>query len=106
MFWKIIAGIKAFLEECRKDNISAYAAQSAFFIIMSLIPFVMLFISLIQYTPVTESMVMETINRLMPDYIAPFLIGIIHEVGLNKMTFSILFLLSFFSLRNKREKTT
>ncbi len=27
-------------------------------------------------------------------------------IGLNKMTFSILFLLSFFSLRNKREKTT
>ncbi len=85
MFWKIIAGIKAFLEECRKDNISAYAAQSAFFIIMSLIPFVMLFISLIQYTPVTESMVMETINRLMPDYIAPFLIGIIHEVYSNSV---------------------
>ena len=85
MFWKIVAGVKAFLEECRKDNISAYAAQSAFFIIMSLIPFVMLFISLIQYTPVTESMVMETINRLMPDYIAPFLIGIIHEVYSNSV---------------------
>ncbi|MCI8483701.1 MAG: YihY/virulence factor BrkB family protein [Lachnospiraceae bacterium] len=80
MIWRIIAGIKAFSEECRRDNVSAYAAQAAFFIVMSLIPFIMLFISLVQYTPVTESMIMELINRLMPDYISPFLIGIIHEV--------------------------
>ena len=85
MFWKIIARTKAFLQECRRDNVSAYAAQSAFFIIMSLIPFAMLFISLIQYTPVTKSMVMELINRLMPGYISPFLIGIINEVYRNSV---------------------
>ena len=85
MFWKIIARTKAFLQECRRANVSAYAAQSAFFIIMSLIPFAMLFISLIQYTPVTKSMVMELINRLMPGYISPFLIGIINEVYRNSV---------------------
>jgi len=85
MFWKIVARAKAFLGECKRDNISAYAAQSAFFIIMSIIPFAMLFISLIQYTPVTKSMVMEIINRLMPEYISPFLIGIIHEVYNNSV---------------------
>lgn len=85
MVWRILAGIKAFSEECRRDNVSAYAAQAAFFIVMSLIPFIMLFISLVQYTPVTESMIMELINRLMPDYISPFLIGIIHEVYNNSV---------------------
>ncbi len=85
MVWKIIAGMKAFMAECRRDNIKAYAAQSAFFIVMSLIPFAMLFISLIQYTPVTKSMVMEIINRLMPEYISPFLIGIINEVYNNSV---------------------
>ncbi|MCI9136339.1 MAG: YihY/virulence factor BrkB family protein [Lachnospiraceae bacterium] len=83
MFWKIAAKMRMFLEECRRDNVSAYAAQSAFFIIMSLIPFIMLFISLVQYTPVTEGMIMEAVHRLMPDYISPFLIGIIHEVYSN-----------------------
>lgn len=85
MFWKIVARVKAFLAECKRDNISAYAAQSAFFIIMSIIPFAMLFISLIQYTPVTKSMVMEIIYRLMPEYISPFLIGIIHQVYNNSI---------------------
>ncbi|MFG6383688.1 MAG: YihY/virulence factor BrkB family protein [Lachnospiraceae bacterium] len=85
MFWKIVAVIRAFMEKCREDHISAYAAQSAFFIVLSLIPFLMLFISLVQYTPVTESMIMEIINRLMPEYISPFLIGIIHEVYNNSV---------------------
>ena len=83
--WRAIARIKNFLEKCREDHISAFAAQSAYFIVLSLIPFIMLFISLVQYTPVTESMVMELVNRIMPTYISPFLIGIIHEVYSNSV---------------------
>ncbi len=80
MFFKTMAFIRMFVKKCREDNISAFAAQSAFFLILSIIPFLMLFISLVQYTPVTESMVMAAVNRVMPDYISPFLITIIHEV--------------------------
>lgn len=85
MIWNLIAGVRAFLRKCKQDNISAFAAQSAFFIVLSLIPFVMLFISLVQYTPVTESMIMDMVNRLMPNYISPFLIGIIHEMYNNSV---------------------
>lgn len=80
MLFKTMAFIRMFVKKCREDNISAFAAQSAFFLILSIIPFLMLFISLVQYTPVTESMVMTAVDRVMPDYIAPFLITIIHEV--------------------------
>ena len=57
--WRVIAGARVFWKKCQKDNVSAFASQAAFFIVMSLIPFIMLFISLVQYTPVTESMIME-----------------------------------------------
>lgn len=80
MAWRIIARATNFMKKCREDNISAFAAQSAFFIVLSLIPFIMLFISLVQYTPVTESMVLDMVKRVMPEYISPFLIGIIHEM--------------------------
>jgi len=69
-----------FIKKCRRDNISAFAAQSAFFIILSIIPFLMLFISLVQYTPITQSMIMKLVDDTMPDYISPFLISIIHEI--------------------------
>ena len=81
----MIARGKAFFDKCKEDNISAFAAQSAFFIVLSLIPFLMLFTSFVQYTPVTESMVMTLIHRVMPSYIAPFLIGIIHEIYNNSV---------------------
>ncbi len=83
--WRMIARTKNFIDKCKKDHVSAFAAQSAFFIVLSLIPFIMLFISLVQYTPVTEGMVLATINRIMPTYISPFLIGITHEMYNNSV---------------------
>lgn len=80
MFWIILSRIRMFIKKCERDNISAYAAQSAFFMILSIIPFLMLFISLVQYTPITKGMVMTTVDRLMPDYITPFLISVIEEI--------------------------
>lgn len=80
MIWKIIGTVKAFLDKCKRDKINAYAAQSAFFIILSMIPFLMVFSSLLRYTSVTEGMILEIIRRVMPDYIAPFMISLIDEV--------------------------
>lgn len=48
--------------------------------ILSAIPFLMLFSSLIQYTPITEGMILQLVNQAMPQYIAPFVISIINEV--------------------------
>lgn len=78
--WNMVARARIFWKKCKEDNISAFASQAAFFIVLSLIPFIMLFISLVQYTPVTESMVMDMVNKIMPTYVSPFLISIIHEM--------------------------
>ena len=80
MIWKIIGNVKSFLDKCKRDNINAFAAQTAFFIILSSIPFLMLFSSMLQYTPVTEGMILQLVNRVMPEYIAPFIVSIINEV--------------------------
>lgn len=80
MLWKIIGNVKSFLDKCRRDKINAYSAQSAFFIILSAIPFLMVFSSLLQYTSVTEGMILKIIDRLMPEYLAPFLISLVDEV--------------------------
>jgi membrane protein len=71
---------REFIRKCQEDNISAYASQAAFFIILSMIPFFMLLLSLLQYTPVTEGMILNLINDMVPSYLAPFLISVIHEV--------------------------
>ncbi|MBO5069184.1 MAG: YihY/virulence factor BrkB family protein [Roseburia sp.] len=78
--WKIFGNIVSFLDKCKRDKINAYSAQSAFFIILSVIPFLMVFSSLLQYTSVTESMLLTLIDRLMPQYVAPLLISLVDEV--------------------------
>lgn len=50
--------IRFFLQKLKKDNIGAYAAQAALFIIMSAIPFLLVFLSLLRFTPVSESTVL------------------------------------------------
>lgn len=80
MIWKVIGNVKSFVDKCKSDKINAYSAQSAFFIILSIIPFLMVFSSLLQYTSVTESMLQEIIRRVMPEYVSPFLISLVDEV--------------------------
>ena len=54
MIWMVIGYVKTYLDKCKRDNIGAFAAQAAFFIIMSAIPFLMVFTSLLQYTNISQ----------------------------------------------------
>lgn len=80
MIWKLIFNSAKFMKECKEDNINAYAAQSAFFILLAIIPFLMVLLSLLQYTPITESMLLEMYEEGLPGYISPFFISITDEI--------------------------
>lgn len=68
------------IEKCKKDNIGAYAAQTAFFIMLSFVPLLMFFITLIHYTPISEAMLLQWIHQYLPEYIEPIVITILNEV--------------------------
>ncbi len=80
MIWKLIFYIAKFMKECKEDKINAYAAQSAFFILLAIIPFLMVFLSLLKYTPITESMLLAIYEEGLPGYISPFFISITDEI--------------------------
>lgn len=63
-----------------KKNISAFAASTAFFIFLSLIPALMLLCSLIPYTPLTEANLMSVATEIAPEAMHPLLINIIADV--------------------------
>ena len=48
-----IALILGFIKRMQEDHIGAYAAQTAYFVFMSVIPFVLVISALGQYTPLT-----------------------------------------------------
>lgn len=77
---KWIVTIQCYMEKCKRDHVGAFAAQAAFFIILSSIPFLMFLTSLLQYTPISKEYLTQVIGESVPEYIEPFLISIVNEV--------------------------
>lgn len=69
-----------FMERMRKDHVSAYAAQAAYFLIMSFIPFVLFLTAIVQYTPLTYREVRQAIMSIVPENLQGFVLNIVAEV--------------------------
>lgn len=65
------------LNEC---HVSAYASSAAFFTFLSLIPLLLLFFTIIPYTPITEATIMKVVSQLLPTEFVPLSIGVITEM--------------------------
>lgn len=75
--WKFIQHLTFKMKE---DAVSAFAAQSAFFIVLSFIPFLMLLLTLIQYLPITETVLARLANELLPHTINTYVVSLITEI--------------------------
>src|SRR5699024_3005819 len=72
--------IMRILDRAAQSHVGAYAAQSAFFFVLSLIPIILLLMTMVQYTPLTRGDVMTAVTEVFPKTVTPFLISIINEV--------------------------
>lgn len=69
--------VKEYLEMMRKYHISAYASSIAFFTYLSLIPMLLVFFSILPYTPLTEAKLMEIMTEILPQYLIPAAVSVI-----------------------------
>lgn len=76
----LIKKVREFVERVGRDHVGAYAAQSAFFLVLSLIPIILLLLTLVRYTPVTKADVMTAVYEIFPKTIRTTMISIINEV--------------------------
>ena len=77
----VIDIIKKFLDKSyKRDCVSAYAAQIAYFLIMSVMPFIMLLSALLRYTSVTEDTILYLIEQMTPSVVSGFLITVVDLV--------------------------
>ena len=72
--------ISYFMRKIKEDNIGAYAGQAALFLIMSMIPFLLVLLSLLRFTPVSESMILSGIELISPGYVSSTVVAIVDEV--------------------------
>lgn len=62
----VIQLMLGFVRRANGDHVSAYAAQAAYFLIMSFIPFILFLTTLIRYTPLSYNVVRDAIVGFVP----------------------------------------
>lgn len=69
-----------FFIQLNRDHVNAYAAQASFFIMIAIFPLLMLLLTLIRYTPVTEVDLLRSVLAVTPNYLDPLMEQIVGEM--------------------------
>lgn len=72
--------IRKFLKEMKKQDISAYASSSAFFIFLSFVPMLILLCSIIPFTPLTQENLTQAVVGVMPNMADELAVTLIDDV--------------------------
>ena len=80
MIFLLVEGKRIF-DKYKRDEVTVYAAQASFFIVISFFPFIMLLLTLIQLIPaVNKSDLLELLVTIMPDMLDALVISIVDDL--------------------------
>lgn len=86
--------LREFIERAKEDHVSAYAAQAAFFLILSAFPFVILILTFTRFLPISQADFILILRELLPNEIEEWVLSILQELiqnsGSTLMSFSII----------------
>lgn len=88
-----INNIKKFLIQINEDNISEYAAETAYFTILSFIPFTLFFLTLIKFINIEKETIYVVLKEFIPPSVNETILNIIEEISsksVGAISFSIL----------------
>ena len=69
---RLLFMIQEISRKITKDNITGFAAQSCFYIILSLFPCLLVFMSLFKFLPLSAGAISEMLNGVIPYQLQPF----------------------------------
>ena len=75
--------IRAFVKKLRENTVSAFAAQTAFFVILSFLPFLMLMLTLVRFLPFGREEMLQAVHSFFPAPIHEFM-GVVLKEALQK----------------------
>ncbi|MBE5997639.1 MAG: YihY/virulence factor BrkB family protein [Lachnospiraceae bacterium] len=80
MLKRIGSGILSIWARVRKHHLFSFAATSAYFLLMSFIPFILILLVLVRYTTLSETDMMNVLISVMPRQLEKFVTVIVREV--------------------------
>ncbi len=72
--------MRDFMRNMKKENLSIFAAGSAFFIFLSLVPILIMICTIIPFTPLSEEILLKIILEIMPDQVDGIMTEIVNDV--------------------------
>ncbi|MCR5792844.1 MAG: YihY/virulence factor BrkB family protein [Lachnospiraceae bacterium] len=72
--------IQKFIDKITKDAVSAYVAQTAFFIVLSFVPFLIFLLTLVHHLPISKDALLAFVSSALPHEIDNFIVSIINEM--------------------------
>lgn len=72
--------IRAFFHKVKEDYVSAFAAQTAFYVLISFFPFIMFLLTLMEYLPFSAEAIITNISEVLPSSIRPLITTVVNEV--------------------------
>ncbi len=80
MIRKWIGKAAGISDDIARHHVGAYAAQAAYFFMLSLIPIILLLLTMVQYTPVTKADVMTAVVQVFPSTVDSLITSIVNQV--------------------------
>ena len=65
MVKRFLGATKEFIKSMNERHVTAYAAQAAYFIILSFIPFMLVLMTSVKYTPLTKAEVVHALLQVL-----------------------------------------
>lgn len=78
--YKVYNTVKDFFTSLNKHHISEYTAQCAYYTILSFIPFLILIVTLVQYTGISQESLLSIIKDIIPETMSDAAFSILQEV--------------------------
>lgn len=79
-FIHIVQNIRGFLTRIKNDHVSAFAAQSAYFILMSIIPILLLMLYMTRFLPITQTDLVDLFFAVVPEEFKGLFMMIVEDV--------------------------
>ncbi len=68
------------INQVSDHHVGAYAAQTAYFFMLCMIPIILLLLTLVRYTPITKADVMSAVIRIFPSSVESMITTIVNQV--------------------------
>ena len=80
MIRRILSVVMDFSKQMNKKNINDFAASTAFFFFLSVVPLLIMICTIIPYTPLTEENLVEAVTDVLPDLVDPVAESLIADI--------------------------